>query len=169
MHCWKIHSFHSLPPVFSVLRDGRIPCRHRTIFPASTAVFFHCGRRKKFWHMEISFFWHMRRDHFSWCPQWFFPRWTPENSLAHTAFLFPAYANDLCPFLPPRVFFHNWLNNKGVATNHECVCATIVRLTDDLRFKQRFSWKGNCKQILKLVSKLKNKQKLTKLWVLKHG
>ena len=49
------------------------------------------------------------------------------------------------------------------------VCAPIVRLTDDPRFFKKYHWIGNFKLILKLGFKLKNKQKMTKLWVPKKG
>ena len=41
------------------------------------------------------------------------------------------------------------------AKNHACVCAAIVRLTDDLQFFKKYHWIGNFKLILKMVFKLK--------------
>jgi len=43
------------------------------------------------------------------------------------------------------------------------VCAPIVKLTEDLRFLKKYHWIGNFKLILKMVFKLKIKQKMTKL------
>jgi len=48
-------------------------------------------------------------------------------------------------------------------------CAPIVKLTEDLRFFKKYHWIGNFKLILKMVFKLKIKQKMTKLWVPKKG